>query len=97
MGKIKGFLFAVRHREILMTDLGLNSLIRHFELSYKTIFSGSAGPFSVVLRPCVAELVTLRFFAKRLFRVTCSVEAFDIFHQLSSTQYIINASSFAHK
>ena len=22
MGKIKGFLFAVRHREILMTDLG---------------------------------------------------------------------------
>ena len=25
MGKIKGFLFAVRHREILMTDLGLNS------------------------------------------------------------------------
>ena len=24
MGKIKGFLFAVRHREILMTDLGLN-------------------------------------------------------------------------
>ena len=80
-----------------MTDLGLNSLIRHFELSYKTIFSGSAGPFSVVLRPCVAELVTLRFFAKRLFRVTCSVEAFDIFHQLSSTQYIINASSFAHK
>ena len=23
MGKIKGFLFAVRHREILMTDLGL--------------------------------------------------------------------------
>ena len=45
----------------------------------------------MVLRPCVAELVTLRFFAKRLFRVTCSVEAFDIFHQLSSTQYIINA------
>ena len=38
-------------------------------MSYKTIFSGSAGPFSVVLRPCVAELVTLRFFAKRLFRV----------------------------
>ena len=60
-------------------------------MSYKTIFSGSAGPFSVVLRPCVVELVTLRFFAKRLFRVTCSVEAFDIFHQLSSTQYIINA------
>ena len=24
MGKIKGFLFAVRHREILMTDLGLS-------------------------------------------------------------------------
>ena len=23
MGKIKGFLFAVRHREILLTDLGL--------------------------------------------------------------------------
>ena len=23
MGKIKGFVFAVRHREILMTDLGL--------------------------------------------------------------------------
>ncbi|MDY5673309.1 MAG: hypothetical protein SPK96_04535 [Bacteroidaceae bacterium] len=23
--------------------------------------------------------------------MTCSVEAFDIFHQLSSTQYIINA------
>ena len=27
MGKIKGFLFAVRHREILMTDLGLMSSI----------------------------------------------------------------------
>ena len=26
MGKIKGFLFAVRHREILMTDLGLYNL-----------------------------------------------------------------------
>ena len=26
MGKIKGFLFAVRHREILMTDLGLSKL-----------------------------------------------------------------------
>ena len=25
MGKIKGFLFAVRHREILMTDLGLSN------------------------------------------------------------------------
>ena len=24
MGKIKGFLFAVRHREILIIDLGLN-------------------------------------------------------------------------
>ena len=28
MGKIKGFLFAVRHREILMTDLGLKPLPR---------------------------------------------------------------------
>ena len=36
-------------------------------MSYKTIFSGSAGPFSGILRPCVAGLVTLRFFAKRLF------------------------------
>ena len=27
MGKIKGFLFAVRHREILMTDLGLQRII----------------------------------------------------------------------
>ena len=27
MGKIKGFLFAVRHREILMTDLGLSQTI----------------------------------------------------------------------
>ena len=26
MGKIKGFLFAVRHREIIMTDLGLTTL-----------------------------------------------------------------------
>ena len=26
MGKIKGFLFAVRHREILMTDLGLSTV-----------------------------------------------------------------------
>ena len=26
MGKIKGFLFAVRHREILMTDLGLKTV-----------------------------------------------------------------------
>ena len=31
MGKIKGFLFAVRHREILMTDLGL-SLPDDFQL-----------------------------------------------------------------
>ena len=37
------------------------------------------------------SLKGLLFVAKRLFRVTCSVEAFDIFHQLSSTQYIINA------
>ena len=32
MGKIKGFLFAVRHREILMTDLGLtyvSLLVKH--------------------------------------------------------------------
>ena len=29
MGKIKGFLFAVRHREILMTDLGLKGENRH--------------------------------------------------------------------
>ena len=36
-------------------------------MSYKTIFSGSAGPFSGILRLRVAELVTLRFFAKRLF------------------------------
>ena len=36
-------------------------------MSYKTIFSGSAGPFSGILRPRVAGLVTLRFFAKRLF------------------------------
>ncbi|MCI7008456.1 MAG: hypothetical protein MR919_05595, partial [Parabacteroides sp.] len=28
MGKIKGFLFAVRHREILMTDLGLYVAVR---------------------------------------------------------------------
>ena len=36
-------------------------------MSYKTFFSVSAGPFSVVLRPRVAGHVTLRFFAKRLF------------------------------
>ena len=36
-------------------------------MSYKRIFSGSAGPFSGILRPRVAGLVTLRFFAKRLF------------------------------
>ena len=40
-------------------------------MSYKTIFSGSAGPFSGILRLRVAGLMTLRFFAKRLFRVTC--------------------------
>ena len=56
-----------------------------------TYISIRQGLFLGGVRPCVAELVTLRFFAKRLFRVTCSVEAFDIFHQLSSTQYIINA------
>ena len=27
MEKIKGFLFAVRHREILMTDLGLTQML----------------------------------------------------------------------
>ena len=42
-------------------------LIRHFELSYKTFFSVSAGPFSVVLRPRVAGHVTLRFFCKTAF------------------------------
>ena len=31
MGKIKGFLFAVRHREILMTDLGLSVIPKHPE------------------------------------------------------------------
>ena len=36
-------------------------------MSYKTIFSGSAGPFSGIFRPRVARVVTLRFFAKRLF------------------------------
>ena len=36
-------------------------------MSYKRIFSGSAGPFSGILRPRVVGLVTLRFFAKRLF------------------------------
>ena len=36
-------------------------------MSYKTIFLGSAGPFSGILRPRVAGLVTLLFFAKRLF------------------------------
>ena len=36
-------------------------------MSYKRIFSGSAGAFSGILRPRVAGLVTLRFFAKRLF------------------------------
>ena len=36
-------------------------------MSYKTIFSGSAGPFSGIFRPRVAGVVTLRFFAKRLF------------------------------
>ena len=36
-------------------------------MSYKTIFSGSAGAFSGILRPRAVGLVTLRFFAKRLF------------------------------
>ena len=30
MEKIKGFLFAVRHREILMTDLGLTQMLGVF-------------------------------------------------------------------
>ena len=37
MGKIKGFLFAVRHREILMTDLGLSYpfyLVRQTYISF---------------------------------------------------------------
>ena len=44
-----------------------NGAISQEKLSYKRIFSGSAGPFSGILRLRVAELVTLRFFAKRLF------------------------------
>ena len=32
MGKIKGFLFAVRHREILMTDLGLRLLFHNMKV-----------------------------------------------------------------
>ena len=30
MGNIKGFLFAVRHREILMTDLGLLIVVMNY-------------------------------------------------------------------
>ena len=37
MGKIKGFLFAVRHREILMTDLGLYAMVG-FLHSFQRIF-----------------------------------------------------------
>ena len=34
MGKIKGFLFAVRHREILMTDLGLRKEKKYIEKDF---------------------------------------------------------------
>ena len=37
MEKIKGFLFAVRHREILMTDLGLMRL-KHVNNTFNTCF-----------------------------------------------------------
>ena len=36
-------------------------------MSYKAIFSGSAGPFSGILRLRVAGLMTLRFFCKTAF------------------------------
>ena len=55
MGKIKGFLFAVRHREILMTDLGLTLDIKKKEsfclpnvallLSKRTPFTHQKDPF----------------------------------------------------
>ena len=47
-------------------------------MSYKTIFSGSAGPFSRILRPRVSGLVTLRFFAKRLFCATWGSAFFPV-------------------
>ena len=44
MGKIKGFLFAVRHREILMTDLGLSISLNPMKKSYFAI--GLLVPFA---------------------------------------------------
>ena len=43
MGKIKGFLFAVRHRDIIMTDLGLR-ITRSVKAS-NLIFSHSPSNF----------------------------------------------------
>ena len=37
MGKVKGFLFAVRHREILMTDLGLFRMEDHLDSNQSDI------------------------------------------------------------
>ena len=44
MGKIKGFLFAVRHREILMNDLGLSISLNPMKKSYFAI--GLLVPFA---------------------------------------------------
>ena len=43
MGKIKGFLFAVRHREILLTDLGLIFTL----LAYSYLCNGVAKVLSL--------------------------------------------------
>jgi len=45
MGKTKGFLSAIQHREILMTDLGLKKIISHKSngsiiFNFSTLFSG---------------------------------------------------------
>ena len=66
MGKNKGFLFAVRHREILMTDLGLSELNsahlayrKRSQHSHIVVFSCSVPCFSQLCPISVRSILGL--------------------------------------
>ena len=74
MGKIKGFLFAVRHREILMTDLGL-TLVHTWYITVKaSAFLWKAGAFTA--RRLYSEKPKRKVGGYCLFR--CSLTAFSM-------------------
>ena len=81
MEKIKGFLFAVRHREILMTDLGLKDVEQAVVTVFQTVKGGSVNyhrklfsyqPF-YVLSSCGLFLVQFSCSFSRIARYTPSL------------------------